>query len=77
MTEIRLRLGPVKPDYCRAPECRKPIVWYRTLNDRAMPMNVGAEPLRIENDVAVFDAADSHWATCPASDRFGRKRVRR
>jgi hypothetical protein len=45
-----------------------------------MPMNIGARPVRLEEDPAThkvigyFESSDTHWATCPARDRFGRRR---
>ena len=73
--------------YAYAPNQGKPghvliigtIDWYRTLNDKAMPMNGFARPQKVELDpavgrrVAFFSSADSHFATCPQSKRFSRR----
>lgn len=77
-TQIRVFATPVKPGYCRG--CNATIDWYRTLNDKAMPMNGFARPQKVEPDpehggrrVAFFSSADSHFATCPQSKRFSRR----
>jgi len=74
-TLIRLRLDSVHTGICRADECGATIVWYRTLIDNHfMPMNAGALPQHVDGKVGYFDAAQSHWATCPARARFGKPR---
>lgn len=76
-TLIRLYEDTRMPGACRS--CQAPLDWYRTLTDKAMPMNRGAVPRKSENDqdtkrvVAFFAASDSHWATCPDAAKFGRK----
>jgi len=76
-TLIRLYEDTQKPGTCRG--CAAPIDWYRTLNDKAMPMNRGAVPRKSENEpatkrvAAYFASSDSHWATCPDAAKFGRK----
>jgi hypothetical protein len=78
MPDIRLRIGTRKRGTCSAPTCRAALDWYQTPKDRAMPMNAGATATRLERDgdlvIGVFDGRDSHWATCPARDRFHRAR---
>ena len=81
MTTIRLRLTTIRRGHCAAASCRAPLEWYRTLAGKAMPMNLGATVVALERDehgaIGVFDAAESHWATCPARARFTRPRPRR
>ncbi len=80
MTEtlIRLYVATRKSGQCVSGECLASLDWYTTLNDRAMPMNAGAQPIRTEIDrttgsvVGFFSSADSHWSTCPARARFSR-----
>jgi hypothetical protein len=43
-----------------------------------MPMNRGAAPRDSTRDgggraIGLFSSADSHWATCPARQKFGRQ----
>lgn len=79
-TMIRLYEDSAKPGVCSASACRAPITWYRTLNDKGMPMNRGAVPRKSENDpatkrvIAFFASSDSHFATCPARARFSKSR---
>jgi hypothetical protein len=77
MPLIRLRVGTRRLGQCAAAICRAPIDWYRTLEDRAMPMNRGAQAHRIEHtgddDIGYFDSGDTHWSTCPARKRFVRR----
>lgn len=62
------------PGTCRG--CAAALDWYDTVAGKHMPVNSGAVPVRSEQDeatwrvVAVFDAADTHWATCPDRQRF-------
>ena len=74
MPMIRLYVDSKKPGVCRAETCRAPLAWYETLAGHAMPMNAGARPTTVEGNVGIFDAGDSHWATCPARARFGQRR---
>jgi hypothetical protein len=88
MPLIRLQLATKKDGVCRAQNCLAPLTWYATLTGRAMPMNAGATPTAHEHvailvegirtvvEVGVFDASESHWATCPAREAF-RQRTRR
>lgn len=77
-TLIRLYEDTKKPGVCSAAICRAPIDWYRTLSDKGMPMNRGAAARESSQDLAgrtigKFSSADSHWATCPARAKFGRR----
>lgn len=77
-TLIRLFEDSKAPATCRG--CGAAIDWYETLNGRRMPMNRDAVPRKSETEsetwrvIAFFDAADSHWATCPAADDFRAQR---
>jgi len=77
-SEIRLFVGTRKRGQCTSGACLQAIDWYTTLNDRGMPMNAGAKPLRVEVDratgytIGIFSSRDSHWATCPARSQFSR-----
>jgi hypothetical protein len=79
-TLIRLYEDTKKPGVCSSARCGAPLDWYRTLNDRGMPMNRGAVPRRSENEegtrrvIAFFASSDSHWSTCPARAQFGKGR---
>lgn len=79
-TLIRLYEDTKQPGQCSAAACRAPLDWYRTLNDKGMPMNRGAVPVKSENEpgtqrvIAFFSSADSHWSTCPARASFGKGR---
>jgi hypothetical protein len=79
-TLVRLYEDTKKPGICSATSCGAALDWYRTLNDKGMPMNRGAVPVKSENEsdtrrvIAFFSASDSHWATCPAASKFGRGR---
>lgn len=68
---IRLASGPHRPGICRG--CRREIFWAKTLNGKSMPMNEGALPRHQDEGVDVYDAADSHWASCPDRVQFDRK----
>lgn len=65
------------PGACRG--CGAPITWARTVaGDKATPIT-GREPvpLRTEHDlmgrlIEHYDAADTHFRTCPEADRFRR-----
>lgn len=63
--------GPGECDGCGAS-----MQWYHTLKGKKMPMNRDAVPVKSENDpmtgqvIVYFDAADSHWNTCPQRARF-------
>lgn len=71
---IRLYEDPSTVSPCAG--CSAHIRWYDTLSGRRMPMEVNAAPLRserIDGRVVVhFSASDSHWANCPARQRFKR-----
>ena len=56
--------------------CGAAIDWYRTLADKAMPMNAGAKPTRLDDAgrVGFFAAGDAHWSRCPQAKRFARGR---
>ena len=69
--EIRLSAEPGTPGHCRG--CAADIQFVRTLTGRTMPMNAAARPLRLEDDHAVYRSADSHFVSCPESDRFRRR----
>jgi hypothetical protein len=78
-TLIRLYADSKKPGICSAATCRAPLDWYRTLKDKGMPMNRGAvarDQVQGEGGriIGLFSSSDSHWATCPASTRFGKGR---
>jgi len=74
---IRLFEDSRRPARCRGCEAR--IEFFETRSGKQMPMNAGAVPRKSESDphtrrvIAFYAAADSHWATCPAADDFGRK----
>lgn len=76
---IRLYEDTKKPGICSAGSCRAHLDWYRTLNDKGMPMNRGAVPVKSENEsetrrvIAFFSSDDTHWNTCPARQHFGRR----
>lgn len=74
MKTIRVYENPSSVSPCAG--CSAHIRWHETLSGKTMPMDVNAVPLkseRIDGRVVVtFDAGDSHWATCPASQRFKR-----
>lgn len=74
MPEIRLRRPPMLPNAGACRGCAATIRWYTTEQGKAMPMNADADPLRVEGEaILVFDAAGSHWATCPQAKSFKRK----
>jgi hypothetical protein len=59
----------------RCSGCQARIVWHPTLNGKSMPMNADAVAVLSEKDatgalVLIFDAADAHWASCPARAHF-------
>ena len=76
MTTIRLVLPMTNRGTCRS--CGAAIDWHETLQGKAMPMNAGAVHLKTEGsgpnrEVGLFDASESHWATCPAAASFRRR----
>lgn len=78
-TLIRLFEQTRQPGRCRG--CEALIDWYDTLTAKRMPMNRGAVPRKSELDserrvVAFFDAADSHWASCPGRSLFTKRPAR-
>lgn len=78
-TLIRVYEDPSSVSPCSG--CSAHIRWHDTLTNKRMPMDVNAVPVKSEVDdqngrvIVYFSAADSHWATCPASQRFGRRRT--
>ena len=76
---IRLYEDSSRPGQCSARSCGAGIDWFETLNGKQMPMNRGAVPVKSENEpatmrvVAFFSSADSHFSTCPAAGKFGRR----
>ena len=74
---VRLYEGSKASGICRG--CGAAMDWYDTLSGKKLPMNAGAVPLKSENErdtsrvVAWFDAADSHWNTCPTREQFRKK----
>jgi hypothetical protein len=76
MALIYLRVTSRRPGQCAASICRAPLDWYATAAGKAMPMKRGAQPTSTAVDpssllvIGAFDAADSHWASCPARARF-------
>jgi len=65
---ISLVLPKTNTGHCRS--CGAIIDWYQTPAGKGMPLNAGAVHLRTTGggprpEVGEFDAADTHWATCP------------
>jgi hypothetical protein len=78
-TLFRLVEKTKQPGVCSASSCRAPLDWYRTLTGASMPMNRGAVARDHVEDgrggtVALFSSADAHWSTCPARQKFARRR---
>lgn len=71
MTRIRLRSNTGRPSICRG--CGAEIVWMNTLTGKHMPMNGSARPCHCGDGVDVYDAADAHWASCPARAMFDKR----
>lgn len=74
---IRLLMKRQGISVCRS--CSAPIEWFSTPSGRLMPMNAGAVHLRTEGggpnpEIGVFDAGDSHFATCPQAATHRRAR---
>jgi hypothetical protein len=64
---------------CRS--CRAPIWWYELVSGKKHPFNGPGEPvyLKTEHDashrlVGHLDSQDSHFATCPDSKGWSRKK---
>lgn len=78
MPTILLQLPSSGRSPCRA--CGAKLDWYYTHPiGRAMPMNAGSVAVRLRGggpnpEIGEFDAADSHWTTCPERDRFRKDR---
>lgn len=66
--EIRLLAGTEMRGRCRG--CGDPLIWMKTLNGRAMPLNSGAIARRIDGNTAFYMADDAHWASCPDRGKF-------
>ena len=60
--------APAAEATCRS--CGAPVVWAKTANDRAMPLDARPEKrVVVEDGVArVVDAFVAHWASCPNAD---------
>lgn len=75
MPTIRVFEDPSNVAPCSG--CSAHIRWHETLSGKSMPMEVNAVPLKSERMlgrvVVHFDAGDSHWANCPARERFKRR----
>lgn len=66
--------------------CQAPILWVKTRKDKDMPLDPKPQMVvRVENyldpdRVTTHEIADvvkayvPHWATCPAADRFRKKK---
>lgn len=83
MATIRLRIGTKRPGQCASVRCRAALDWYRTVAGAAMPMNRGAIAIALETDatthepIGLFNASESHWATCPARELYTHGKLRR
>jgi hypothetical protein len=53
---------------CKAPNCNELVMFYRTPNDKEMPMN---QHNRMDKDAQVL----THFATCPAARSFQRSQA--
>jgi hypothetical protein len=74
---IRLLLPKTNSATCRS--CGAAIDWYETPAGKKMPMNAGAVSLRItgggpQPEIGEFDAADSHFVTCPTAAAWRKTR---
>jgi hypothetical protein len=72
MPTMKLVLPMTNHGTCRS--CGAAVDWYTTWTGKAMPMNVGAQPLPttdlLDPNFGVFDTKDSHWATCPDAAKW-------
>lgn len=70
---ITLKLPKTNTGRCRS--CGASVDWYATPAGKAMPMAAEAVCLRTRgggpvDELGDFDAADTHWATCPQAGRW-------
>lgn len=72
-----IRTTPPSFGSCRA--CYRSIEWVRTLAGRLMPVDRPLLPIRLHERqdgtmLTVIESRQSHFATCPAADRFRKKK---
>lgn len=83
MTNLQIEVlrDPIpKVTRCKAEECGALVEWVVTRHGRKMPVTAPLTPIEVINRLdgrewVVIEASSSHFATCPASVDFRRRRA--
>ena len=58
--------------------CHADIYWVKTINGKSMPVNTKKETIVVYDPESaaykVISGYTPHWATCPAADKFRKKK---